>query len=554
MDRKAPSYALSQRECQVAFQHWVAFVRGGDYSYTSELTAREHLRCPLLWCRESFENLASTLQHVSECPWLSNAWYWCPYCCRPESFMGSEEPCANPRQCNIQRKDSKLRRAVTFFKHLGLKSCSRQRTSGSSAADPTESFDMWYNTLRANEQESEMEDTSHKHSGRAELAESSSGFRVPQSYIEKRAGNVYEMEDASIDIHHAPSYPSRYTQEANTVSQPCELDIEPFVTGPCPRAELASPGNPFTAIGAQFEDNLRDAGPTEEMLVSPASTIGGPFNYHSDEIITLRHSELEAPNPAYKGPDTVSVPEVVDHRECYGNLTPQLTEPSLTSGNIEDFRDAVVLSTKSRIEDLRETVGILNKEWLRRCQSISDLSLRASILSPQLLLDKGARTLQLIYKGVLPGTFDAVFALAHFACAAAYLIHGDNSSYCWNEFFQHVLNLQNLLDHASDARLFVQLVNLLFWPQCSLTQHSCGKYFLDGSSGTFAPLRRAVLGLDGRSLTESRDSHTPRFLKKPAPMTFLQSLKSSAVFQECSRFLDGKLSLNICSTSHDLSV
>ena len=493
--------------------------------------------------------------------------------------MGSEEPCANPRQCNIQRKDSKLRRAVTFFKHLGLKSCSRQRTSGSSAADPTAPFDTWYNTMRANEQESEMEDTSHKHSGRAELAASNSGCRVPQSYIEKRAGNVYEMEDASINTHHAPSYPSRYTQEANPISQPGELDVEPFVTGPCPRAELASPENPFTAIGAQFEDsqrdaepteemlvspassvgaqfedNQRDAEPTEEMLVSPASTIGGPFNYHNTEIIALRHSELEVPSPAYKGPDTVSVPEVVDHREYYDNPTPQLTEPWLTSGNVEDFRDAVVLSTQSRIEDLREMVGILNKEWLRRCQSISDLSLRASMLSPQLLLDKGARTLQLIYKGVLPVTFDAVFALAHFACAAAYLIHGDNSSYCWNDFFQHVLNLQNLLDHASDARLFVQLVNLLFWPQCSLTQHPCGTYFLDGSSGTFVPLRRAVLGLDGRSLTEIHDSHTPQFLKNPAPMTFLQSLKSSAVFQECSRFLDGKLSLIICSTSHDLSV
>ena len=465
--------------------------------------------------------------------------------------MASEEPCVNPRQSNIQRKDSRLRRAVTFFKHLGHKSCSRHKTSRSSAPYATESFDTWFDTWLAEQQESEMEDTSHKHSGQAELADSSGGVRVRQPYIEKRAGDVYEMEDTTTNISHGPNYPPWYSQETNPTFQPCELDIEPHTTGPRSRAELASPENSFTAIGAQFEDNLSATETTEEMLVSPTSTVGGPPSY---EPIASRYSELESPSPEYKIPNTVSMPEVVDHRGCYDNSTLRLRELSLTSGNIEDFRDAVILSTQSRIEDLRETVGILNKEWLRRCQSMSDLSLRASMLSPQLLLEKGARTLQLIYQGVLPGTFDAIFALAHFACAAAYLIHGDNSSHCWNEYFQHVLNLQNLLDRASDARLFVQLVNLLFWPQGSLTQHPCGKYFLDESSETLVPLRRAVLGLDGRSPTEIIDSHTSRFPRKPAPMTFLHSLKSSAVFQDCSRFLDGKLSLNMCSTSHDISV
>ena len=236
----------------------------------------------------------------------------------------------------------------------------------------------------------------------------------------------------------------------------------------------------------------------------------------------MRRSELESPSPAYKGPDAVSVPEAVGHREHYGNSTPQLREPSLTSGNDEDPRDAVVLSTQSHIEEFLETGGIVNKELLRRCQSAPDLLLRASMLSPRTLLDKGAQTLQRVYRGDLPDTFDEMFALAHFACAAAYIVHGDNSSHCWNNFFQHVINLQDLIGSESDARLFVQLFNLLFWPQCSST--------------------------------ETIDSHTPQYARKPTPETFLHSLKSNAVFQECSRFLDGKLSLNICSTSHDISV
>ena len=551
---KAPSYVLSPGECQVAFQHWVAYVRGGDYGNTPDVTAKEHLRCPLLWCRESFDNLTSTLQHVSECPWLSNAWYWCPYCCRPESFTASEEPCVNPKQSNIQRKNSRLRRAVTFFKHLGHKSCSRHKTPRSSAPYANESFDTWFDTWLAEQQESELEDTSHKHSGRAELADSSSGVHVHQTYMQKRAGDVYEMEDTTSDISHDPSHSSWYTQGVKPTFQPFELDIESHTMGPQSRAELASPGNSFTSIGAQFEDRLRNAEPKEEMLVSPTSTVGDPSNYQDAEPITSRYSELESPSPLYKIPNSVSIPEVVHHRGCHDDSTLGQKEPSLTSENAGDLRGAVVLSTQSQVEDLRETVGILNKEWLRRCQSKPDLSLRTSMLSPQLLLEKGTQTLQLIYQDVLPGTFDATFALAHFACAAAYLMHRDNSSHCWNEFFQHILNLQNLLEHESDARLFVQLVNLLFRPLSSLTQHSCDICFLDESSGTLVPPRRLVLDLDGRSLAENIDSHTPRIQRKPDTMTFLHSLKSSAVFHECSSFLDGKLCLNIRSTSHDQTV
>ena len=409
---------------------------------------------------------------------------------------------------------------MTFFKHLGHKSSLRHKSSGSSAPYSTDSFDTWFDTWLAEQQESELEDTSHRHSGQAELADSSGDVHVRQPYIERRAGDVYEMEDNTTDVSHDKSYPSWNTQEVNQTFEPCELDIEPLATGPRSRAELASPETSFSAIGAQFEDNLRNTKPREEMLVSPISTVGGSFNYQSAAPITSHYSELESPNPIYKIPNTVSMPEIVDHRGCHDNSTLRLREPSLASGSIGNFRDAVVLSTQTQIEDLRDTVGILNEEWLRRCQSIPDLSLRASIMPPESLLEKGARTLQLIYQGVLPCTFDAMFALAHFACAAAYLAHGDDSSHSWNEFFQHILNLESLLDHENDARLFIQLVNLLF------------------------------LGLDGRSLVEIIDSHTPQLPRKPTTMAFLHSLKSSAVFQECSRFLDGKLCLNYCLTGH----
>lgn len=531
MNPKAPSYVLSKGECQVAFQHWVAYVRGGDHGYPSDITAKEHLRCPLLWCRESFDNLASTLQHVSECPWLSDAWYWCPYCCRPESFMASEEPCLNSREDKLRRKDSKLKRAVTFFKQLGHKSCSRHKISGSSAAQGSESFDTWFDTWLAEQQQCELEDTSHKISTRGELADSSSGVRGRRPYPERQAKKVYEMEGTTTGTPHDPDTLSRYTQEANPSSRPCELDVEPHVE-PQFRAELPSTTIPFLGIGAQFDRGPHEAEPRKE-------TNEVSFSHQSAEPITSAYVELDSTSLVHNGPEAVSSPEVADHQSYQENVTPSSRIFPLTSefhGNLHD--DAI--STQSPVNDLRETVRILNKEWLQRCQSTSDILLRASALSPQSLLDIGAKTLRLVFQGVMPSTFDAVFALAHITCAAAYITHGDDRLHCWNEFLQNILDLQNLIQSKSDAQLFVQLVNLLCWRQCPSAQRVCGNYSLDESSGTLVPLRRPVIGLPTSWSTRTIELQASRHPAKPVSMTILRSLKDGDVIQECSRFLDGK--------------
>jgi len=72
--------------------------------------------CPMLWCRDTFEDQLETLNHVPSCDWLSNTWYWCSICSRPETFMDCG---GTGGQVPLQRKDSKLKRAMTFFKHFG---------------------------------------------------------------------------------------------------------------------------------------------------------------------------------------------------------------------------------------------------------------------------------------------------------------------------------------------------------------------------------------------------------------------------------------------------
>ncbi len=492
--------------------------------------------CPLLWCRESFDNLASTLQHVSECGCLSNAWYWCPYCCRPESFMASEEPCADTTHYKLQRKDSKLKRAVTFFKHLGLKGCSRHKSSGSSSATETESFDTWL----AKRKRFELEDTSHEISSLMELADTDRDVRGRPSNSEKQSKTVYEMQGTltSWNIDNPPNY----DQEPRTVVEPRELDVGKLVVAPQSNCAAENPHHPegsLTGIGAQFEAARDDAEPWEEMLVSPASAIKSPLVCQSKEVDTSYHAECDLVSPKYSASVTVPSAEVVGHNWRQLKVIPAPDEFLLLSENTGILRNGVTLSTQSQVEELRETVRVLNEEWMRRCQSAPDLAQRASVLSPRSLFVKGAQTLQHLLRGVLPGNFDAVFALAHITCASAYIVHGDDRSHCWNDFFQDILRWQHLLDEG-DARVFIRLVNLLWWPQGSSEKLSCGNYFFDETSGTLVPLRRPAVGLHASSSTEFNILQPPEWQTKRSSVPVRNSLKNGAVLQECLRFLDGK--------------
>lgn len=469
--------------------------------------------CPLLWCRESFDNLASTLQHVSECGYLSNTWYWCPYCCRPESFMASEEPCANTTKHKLQRKDSKLRRAVTFFKHLGLKSCSRHKDFGSSSALETESFDTWL----AKRKRFEMEDTSYDTASPMELADTNRDTHGRRFNSDKQSKTVYEMEGTmlSCDLDYLP----QYDQEASAAVEPCELDVGNLVATPQSNGAAGNTNSLLTGMGAQFEAARDDTEPSEEMLVSPASPIQSPFVCQRTEVDTTYHAECQSVSPTYSNFGTAPSPGFVDYNWRQVKAAPVLNESLLSSENDSSLRDGVALSTQSQVEELRETVRVLNEEWMRRYQSTPDLVLRASALSPRSLFETGVQTLQHVFRGVLPRTFDAVFALAHITCASAYIMHGSDRSHCWNDFFQDILKWQHLLN-ASDARLFVRLVNLLWWPQGSSATLSCGNYFLDETSGTLVPLRRPAVGFDASSSN---------------------MLMKGTVLRECLRFLDGEL-------------
>lgn len=100
--------------------------------------------CPMLWCRDTFEAQLETINHIPTCRWLSDTWYWCPSCSRPETFMDCG---GTGGQVPLQRKESRVKRAMTFFKHFGRRISTQGKIAWPSS--PARAFELADNSRYA---------------------------------------------------------------------------------------------------------------------------------------------------------------------------------------------------------------------------------------------------------------------------------------------------------------------------------------------------------------------------------------------------------------------
>lgn len=123
---------MTAQHRQLAFQHWVAYDLYGDKNKRTP----GQIRCPLLGCLSGFDDLESCLAHLAKCTWLSNAWYWCPFCVRPEIFIaqdqdsastvelgqsrGNQKSCSSLHQNSLKPKSGAARFLKTVGGKLGL--------------------------------------------------------------------------------------------------------------------------------------------------------------------------------------------------------------------------------------------------------------------------------------------------------------------------------------------------------------------------------------------------------------------------------------------------
>lgn len=467
--------------------------------------------CPLLWCRSNFTNLASTLHHVATCPYLSNGWYWCPHCCRPEQFVDAERSCGEVRSCTPQRKGSKLKRAVEFFKHLGLKKCPKSCRPAKSSGSSNGGYRQWSKQQDGQFETSELADTS---SGPAELPSDSRDEYIfwPDLKVEEK--QAYEMEQP-------PPYSS--------------TTIGVKVTEPVSGRQTEARSGP---VSREIDDSLRHVSPlfdnidaesrgfTEfEMLVSPISDFQDSF-YHVD-IPDLTPKNL--PNEV----NPLRIPSVA--MPWLGSIHSDRRQAPIRG-------DSVAASTSSRdsreiesrfawkptvpqIEELRDLVHIINFEWLKRLDSAPEFRVPCPDYYIRSLFETGIQVLQRCYQNILPTTFKEVFALMHIACGVFYIRHGNDTCYGWGGLFQDFLRWQYAMREERDIHLLFAVTNQLWRPGCvTLSQ-----------GGTASPIH----ALNSVVTINPRSAH------------LVDHLRNGTIIRECSEFLNSELP--VCVLYHDSS-
>ena len=560
----------------MAFQNWVAYGR----TSAPDVRAKEHLTCPLLWCRHRFESLASCLQHVSVCPWLSNAYYWCPQCQRAERFTADDLGPRLPPFVTTDRKSSKLKRAVTFFKHFGRRSSIHGQTPESRVSSPkrhtagNERVPRWCATGKPPSllnQEAEIPPKSTFSDSRlgsragVNIGEFDFGFNA-----EERRNTLYDMEgnalspllspDTNQSGHDMPEletgdplfnstqlgdtsvfqqYAEGHLDEQGRISKSLPSHYGPFSLSLC-TSEAQRPWAPSSSI---FEPSTAGELETWER----PSSVSSIEVYASDLLPTCNLPEtdhavsgeidehLEHPASPFE-PLSCEAATAATHSSSQVHLNGQLSQSE---------------TTESQIRDLRELVCGLHGHWLHEIRSTPGFPYVNSTICGLTPFEAGIRSLQQCFRGSPPCTLEGVLSLMHFAFACAYALHHEPMSHSWHALFSDVLDWRHYLPIKDDRHLYVRIVCLLWAPQdgllgskpCTSSQHSEVLAQALNQPRCFADAEMSETNMDEDTETDVNRSQP---LQIPFPDTRLagnkglHSLSTGAVIKSCSQYLDGE--------------
>jgi len=201
------------------------------------------------------------------------------------------------------------------------------------------------------------------------------------------------------------------------------------------------------------------------------------------------------------------------------------------------------------IENTYLLVKILNTQWIPRLASDDKLHEQCKALPVETLFDVGVKTLRKVYLGILPGTFQDLFALMHIAFAFSLIIYRDGNSCYWDGFSRDVYWWHQALGSTTkEAHLFVQVWHLLWCPQVSRRQGVHEDGFHDTGQSRASPATS-----NGSTCAEPISSclNPERFpnpnhdtLGHPSQQEPHDMLMDGMVIKGCSRFLDCEIVLD----------
>lgn len=229
--------------------------------------------------------------------------------------------------------------------------------------------------------------------------------------------------------------------------------------------------------------------------------------------------------------------------DIYGRVTAPLAD--------ED--DALLLEDESITTT--QLVGLvcdrshaLNMVWMQSLastQDLQDLLVHCSAsISPHSLLESGVRTLKGCLEGILPFTFEDVFALTHVLFAIPSVVHTDGNSCYWEAFSLDVLDWRFAISNAREVALFTRIWSKLWRPEAYEQFAQSEGPLADGYFSSSFPTYSAI----PPSLPISFDYLRPKlrndalvsFSRDRKPGDLLHVLMDGMAFKDCLRFLDGE--------------
>ena len=569
----------------------------------SDTFIKHHAVCPLLHCGKSFDNLDSYLHHVSICPRLSNGWYRCPVCRRREKFTPPTSRDGETLQRSVQKKETKLRRAITFFKSFGCKSLSRQHDICSSIPCknnrsygwhlnecinecirdkyelPARPCESWLHELDTTDDSSDC--MKHRDANYKELKvpriESSNqmDFTTCKSNSDPTySGNIktpaelwgsdppcYELLSSDLQRSELPADGPDQTQsdylmnldglEAFDFISPISPTLTIRESTFTPLSDLVSPISPIE--NSTFPDLLGPISPIEggslSDLLSPVSPIENPPREWSMESqirrpvlsIVTNYESLKMKDLSKTTAQDNADSEQAEKLLPHNPVQPQALESADGYSNGLLSKDELPTS-QTLVKDVRDLVCSLNNYWLDKLSSISGLQAIKAKFQLNSPVDIGFQALQRCFRGILPTTFVGVFSLTELAFACAYLIYEDDDTYSWDGFFRDVLEWRHASIDEEDQRLFSKVAFLIWSPP------QMPEVVRQGVAHPRRPLLSSLSAsiesqFDSRNIACLSEANSDLFTLQQLPagvgLNPMNTLMNDKVIRVCSRFLDG---------------
>lgn len=482
--------------------------------------------CPLIWCRTRFKDLSSTLEHVSACPLLPDACYWCPYCGRPERFKECEPTSFGRAHRYEPEEKTSYRRAVAFFKRFGQR--------GNGYPDPSSS-----SIPRASIEQSDKK-AHYPDPGRKLL-------NTPRP-VGFRGSNLYELDDSVQCV--TPAFHSSRLSVSSDPATPT-----PLLRDPAHSAGLQS----FPPWSVNLDRSVASAVMhTDDYHSSNNAIVPGSKTHIPPIQVSATLSGTETCVPSLQIPQ-YDVPTLHPSIKMYTRPSFDEPQPSICDNRSIDTPSLATfhgsessyceerISSHAYVADLCDGIRAMSEEWMRRLTSSAKIPQLDSQFYARALFHLGIGALSNNFRGASPSSFQDLFAMTHIVITSSSIVREDDDERWWNLILEGAYQWKNLISDTTEREIFVKAMRRLCHPSPSTDlsashDSTMGDVFLPAEETTLASLIRNLSSTPEDSrVRQEVDNNCQVFTIDDKQMGRTRIPQANCAMEAFTGFLDGKI-------------